>query len=294
MSKAIGKVLGAGNASTSMFGSENEILNFLNKYDTTNYDNVLKNLTSYAADASNQLSNMGNYNFNVNASDAARQRAEKVAYQSYLDRLTPQFANQTSDLATSLANKGIAVGSQAYSRAMTDLQNSQNDALNQAAYQSTLAGQTAYSNSLNDQINAANFSNLAQSNYIKQLLQALQNSYSGYDIAMQKYNIQNAANQRIAQNKQANADAQSAAGNEFFNSAAQAAALALASDSRLKENIKAVGKLDNGLTVYCFNYKGSNIPQIGLIAQEVMEIKPEAVVEGNDGFLRVRYDIACE
>ena len=237
---------------------------------------------------------MGNYNFNVNASDAARQRAEKVAYQSYLDRLTPQFANQTSDLATSLANKGIAVGSQAYSRAMTDLQNSQNDALNQAAYQSTLAGQTAYSNSLNDQINAANFSNLAQSNYIKQLLQALQNSYSGYDIAMQKYNIQNAANQRIAQNKQANADAQSAAGNEFFNSAAQAAALALASDSRLKENIKAVGKLDNGLTVYCFNYKGSNIPQIGLIAQEVMEIKPEAVVEGNDGFLRVRYDIACE
>lgn len=291
MSKAIGKVLGAGSASTSLYTSEKDILNFLNNYNTTNYDTTLDNLTSYAANASNQLADMGNYNFSVSASDDARKRAEQATYQSYLNMLFPQFANQTSDLTTSLANKGIPIGSEAYSRAVTDLQNNQNNALNQAAYQSVLAGQNAYSNSLNDRINSANFSNNAQSNYIKQLLQALQNSYSGYDIAMNKYQIRNAADNRIAQNKAANNTAQYAAGNQFLNSAAQAAFMA--SDSRLKENIKAVGKLDNGLTVYCFNYKGSNIPQIGLIAQEVQEIKPEAVTEGSDGFLRVRYDIAC-
>lgn len=293
MSKAIGKVLGAGNAYTSNFGSENEILNFLNNYNTTNYDNTLKNLTTYAANASNQLNNMGNYNFNVTASDEARQRTEQATYQSYLNNLLPQFANQTSDLTASLANKGITIGSEAYSRAMNNLQNTQNNALNQALFQSVLAGQNAYSNSLNDTINAANFSNNAQSNYINQLLQALQKSYSGYDIAMNKYNIQNNANQRIAQNSLANANAQTDSGNQFLQSAAKAAALTLASDRRLKENIKAVGKLNNGLTVYCFNYKGSNISQIGLIAQEVQEVNPEAVIEGDDGFLRVRYDQAC-
>ena len=139
MSKAIGSVFGAGGqASTSMYGSENEILKYLNNYDTTNYDNTLKNLVSYAANASNQLSNMGDYNFSVDGSDAARQRAEQATYQSYLDKLQPQFANQTSDLQTSLANKGISIGSEAYSRAMSDLQDSQNSALNQAAYQATL------------------------------------------------------------------------------------------------------------------------------------------------------------
>ena len=73
MSKAIGNIFGAGGeASTSMYGSENEILKYLNNYDTTNYDNTLKNLVSYAANASNQLSNMGDYNFSVDGSDAAR------------------------------------------------------------------------------------------------------------------------------------------------------------------------------------------------------------------------------
>lgn len=295
MSKAFGKILGAGGASTSMLGSERDILNYLNNYDTTNYDTTLNNLTNYAANASNQLGSMGNYNFSVNASDAARQRAEQAAYQSYTNRLAPQFANQTADLAATLANKGVSIGSEAYSRAMTDLQNTQNDALNQAAYQSVLAGQNAYSNSLNDQINSANFANQAQSNYIRQLIAALQNSYSGYDVAMNKYNIQNAADQRIAQNKFYNRQAQQAAGDEFLGSAAAAAAKAfIASDKRLKENIKAVGKLNNGLTVYCFNFNGSKVPQIGLLAQEVKEVKPQAVIEGDDGYLRVRYDIACE
>jgi len=66
------------------------------------------------------------------------------------------------------------------------------------------------------------------------------------------------------------------------------------SDKRLKDNIRPVGKLNNGLTVYCFNYKGDNRPQIGLLAQEVQKIKPEAVAENEDGYLMVRYDLATE
>ena len=306
MSKAIGSVFGAGgNASTSMYGSETELLKYLNNYDTTNYDNTLKNLVSYAANASNQLSNMGDYNFSVDGSDAARKRAEQATYQSYLDKLQPQFANQTSDLQASLANKGISIGSEAYSRAMSDLQDSQNAALNQAAYQATLAGQDAFSNSLADELRSAGFSNAAQTSYINQLLQALQNSYSGYDIAMDKFNVQYGADNRIAQNRAANAQSAINFGNDLIklglsgsqdaaSKAASAGAMAAFSDIRLKENITAVGKLDNGLTVYLFNFKGSNVPQIGLIAQEVIKQKPEAIVEDSDGSLSVRYDIACQ
>ena len=217
MSKSIGKLMGAGGAPTSMYGSENDVLKYLENYDTSNYDNTLKNLTSYASEASKQLADMGNYNFSVNASDEARNRAEQATYQSYVDKLQPQFSAQMSDLQTSLANKGIAVGSEAYMRAIGGLNASHNSALNDAAQQAVLAGQQAYSNSLNDQINAATFANNAQSDYINQLLQALQNSYSGYDIAMDKYNIKNKGETRIGENKAYNTAAQVEEGNRVID-----------------------------------------------------------------------------
>lgn len=65
------------------------------------------------------------------------------------------------------------------------------------------------------------------------------------------------------------------------------------SDERLKENIVPVGKLDNGLTVYSFNFKGSNVTQIGLIAQEVQKVNPSAVQDGGE-FLKVDYKEATK
>ena len=49
------------------------------------------------------------------------------------------------------------------------------------------------------------------------------------------------------------------------------------SDRRMKENIKAIGKLFDGQIVHSFNYKGDPRTQIGLIAQEVEDHKPHAV-----------------
>lgn len=67
------------------------------------------------------------------------------------------------------------------------------------------------------------------------------------------------------------------------------------SDERSKENIEKVGRLDNGLKVYKYNYKGDNKTQIGLIAQEVQEKNPEAVGKiGIGDWLGVNYDLATE
>lgn len=53
-------------------------------------------------------------------------------------------------------------------------------------------------------------------------------------------------------------------------------------DIKLKENIKKVGQLDNGLPLYIFNYIGDNQLHINVMAQDVEKVKPEAVIEINN------------
>ena len=208
MSKAINKVGNVFGKAVDSIGGKvsydnsayNQLNQFLNNYDTSATDATVSALQNYAKSASQNLSNLPNYNFSVDASDQARQRAEDATYKSYMDRLNPQFERQTSDLATALANKGLAVGSEAYERAMSDLQQKQNDATSQAAYQATLAGQDAYSKSLADQISAGTFGNQAQQSYLAQIL-ASADGPTSYDIAMDKFSAgsANAANQYNAQ-----------------------------------------------------------------------------------------------
>ena len=200
MSKSIGHVFGTD--STNTLGYENNYLNYLNNYDTSNYDNTLNNLTTTAVNLSNNLRSMPSYQFIANGSDEARKRAENATYQAYRDKLTPEHQQQIADLETSLANKGITVGSEAYQRAMTDLQNAQNNALNQAAYQSVINGQEAYSQSLNDAINSGGFNNSAQQNYINLILSLLSNSVSGYQNEQNIYNVQSGINNRQTQAEQ--------------------------------------------------------------------------------------------
>ena len=62
------------------------------------------------------------------------------------------------------------------------------------------------------------------------------------------------------------------------------------SDVRLKHDIVLLGRLENGLGFYRFVYNGEEKPHVGVMAQEVRMVKPEAVVRGRDGYLRVLYE----
>jgi hypothetical protein len=62
------------------------------------------------------------------------------------------------------------------------------------------------------------------------------------------------------------------------------------SDFRLKHAITLIGRLDNGLGFYRFVYNGGTTAYVGVMAQEVQTVMPDAVVRGPDGYLRVRYD----
>lgn len=62
------------------------------------------------------------------------------------------------------------------------------------------------------------------------------------------------------------------------------------SDIALKHSIVQLGYLANGLGYYRFSYLGGTKAYVGVIAQEVERVMPEAVKRGSDGYLRVYYE----
>lgn len=78
-----------------------------------------------------------------------------------------------------------------------------------------------------------------------------------------------------------------------------AAGIMAFSDPRLKENIKAIGVLTNGLTLYSFEYKdevkrhplaGEGV-HVGVMADEVEQVFPYAVTTLDDGYKVVNYGL---
>jgi hypothetical protein len=62
------------------------------------------------------------------------------------------------------------------------------------------------------------------------------------------------------------------------------------SDIALKHDITLIGHLNNGLGFYRFVYNGGDKAYVGVMAQEVQTVRPDAVMRGRDGYLRVFYD----
>jgi hypothetical protein len=62
------------------------------------------------------------------------------------------------------------------------------------------------------------------------------------------------------------------------------------SDVRLKHDLVLLGRLDGGLGYYRFTYNGGHTSYVGVMAQEVQNVMPDAVTRDTDGYLRVSYD----
>jgi hypothetical protein len=62
------------------------------------------------------------------------------------------------------------------------------------------------------------------------------------------------------------------------------------SDMRLKHDVVLLGRLDDGLGYYRFVYNGGHTAYVGVMAQEVQVVAPEAVMRDADGYMRVSYD----
>ncbi len=200
MSKAIGSVLGT-NVKADTSAAQN-YYNYLNDIDTSAADQATRSMADMALQMSENLSELPNYQFHLDTSDESAKRAENAVFQSYVDKLQPLYEKQTLDLETKLANQGLSVGSQAYQRAVNDLAEQQNNALNQAAYNSVTAGQDAFNNYLKNQLLGANYTNTARQDYLNGIYKLLQNAPTNYEKQLNMYAVQNGMAQQQANARQ--------------------------------------------------------------------------------------------
>jgi len=210
-------------------------------------------------------------------------------------RLTPQFERNQEALRTRLLNSGIREGSEAWNAEMGRMSQSENDAVNQLllggrnqANQEIMAERNAPINEITALMSG---SQVSQPNFIG----TPQTQVGGVDYAGMVNNNYNAQMQGYnAQQQQSGAQMGGMfglAGTLGGAALKYGGGAALFSDRRLKQEIERVGTLDNGLPVYLYRYKSGGPMQIGVMADEVEHVHPEAVRE-IAGFKAVDYGLA--
>jgi polysaccharide export outer membrane protein len=73
------------------------------------------------------------------------------------------------------------------------------------------------------------------------------------------------------------------------SAASSTAPAVIVSDTRLKRDIVELARRDDGIGLYRYRYLWSDQVYVGVMAQDVAKVAPEAVIRGPDGYLRVDY-----
>jgi hypothetical protein len=211
---------------------------------------------------------------------------ENWALGLYEDLNSGKVDDSREALRSQLANQGIAMGSEAYDRAMGNFDTSQMDSRNRFLLDSYNTGlQTAKverDQPLNEISALLSGSQVAMPNFASGVgVNAIPTTDNASIIA----NYDNAVMNQWQQNQAATGTTLSGLGGLFKG----IGAISSLSDIRAKEDVRKIAETADGLGIYSFRYKGSPKTEIGLIAQEVQAVKPQAVHERPDGFLAVDY-----
>lgn len=232
---------------------------------------------------------------------ADRQKVEDAL----MERLNPQISRDRSALEARLVNQGLRPGSQAYNDAASEMGRNANDArlgaiLNAGTEQSRLFGlaSTARQQGIQELLTSRNqpineISALMSGSQVSlpQFVNTPQTQLAGTDYqgaVYQSYQGQmDAYKQKVA--------SQNAMMGGLFGLAGSLGGAAIKySDERLKTDIERVGTLDNGLPVYAYRYKGSDTPEIGVMASDVRKHNPAAVHRQPNGYDAVDYAKAVQ
>lgn len=227
----------------------------------------------------------GEFNPNIDVGDI-RQRS----FDSQMALLNPQFEKGFKDLENRMSDRGLPIGSEIWNDQLGEYNRARDTSLLGAARTADLDAanefQRQYGNALTERnlpyselgalmgnsqsVGMPQFSNYAQAS--AQPTDVSGNIWKAYQADVDRYNQQQG---------------------QLWSGVGALGNLFMLSDERAKEDIKPVGELYDGQPVYSYRYKGDDATQIGLMAQEVEEVVPEAV--GNIGGLKgVRYDLATK
>lgn len=248
---------------------------------TANGTNVKLNdfLTNTNSWVESSLPGLYNQLLNPSLDNATTKAKSDLFNQAFTEASNKAFEN---NLINPLAKRNMLRSSQA-----TDMYNQfakdQNDTVSQFNNQLIADNTQETSNLINQLMNiyllGANLGNQAVSTAQKQ-----SNQVSNYQLG---------AYQANSANNNATFGNLTSLGNSAIGAGGYALGAYL-SDKNIKENIEKVDEID-GYNIYKFNYKdGYELPQgtrAGVIAQEVKDINPDAVVDNlqNTGFMGVDY-----
>jgi hypothetical protein len=244
------------------------------------------------------VENMLNTPFDTSALPTTGFNPSQSYQDAYMQRLQPQIQQGQEQLQQRLANQGIGIGSEAYDRAMMQQQQRENDLLLGATTQGFGVGQQARQQALQEQAYLRNEplntlsavrtgSQVQGPQFVNSFNQAttggadiLGASQMGYNAQMGDFNARQAAQQNFNQGLMG-----------------LGAAGIAASDIRMKENIKHIAWLPNGLPVYTYEYKeefkdhplAGHGTHTGVMAHEVESMYPNAVITLDNGYKAVDY-----
>ena len=218
---------------------------------------------------------------------------------AYMQRLAPQIQQGQEQLQQRLANQGIDIGSEAYDRAMQGQAQRENDLLLGATTQGFGVGSQANQQAFNQEMTKYNMplntlsalrsgSQVQNPSFVNSAQQAttsgadiLGAAQMGYNAQMGDFNQKQAAQQNF---------------NQGLMGLGGAGIMAF-SDIRMKENIKQIDWLPNGLPIYSYEYKSEfkdiagHGQFVGVMAQEVEMVRPEAVITNANGYKMVNYGV---
>jgi len=236
--------------------------------------------------------------------------AGMTGQQAIMSRLEPQLQRQQAAMENQLANQGITPGSEAYRTAQTQAGQNRNDLLSQAALQGISLDTGARAQGFNEQQSQMAAQNAAQQQeFVWQLamrqqpLNEITGLLSGSQIQMPQFQgyqaptvapapifagaqAQGQANMQNYGIQSANANAQNAGLYNLLGQGGMAAATYF-SDRRLKSNIQRIGTHRLGIGIYEYDIFGGR--QIGVMADEVEAVMPQAVIEHPSGYKMVNY-----
>lgn len=229
------------------------------------------------------------------------------AYRRAYDNLNRSKTDAYNQATFSAQQAGANEQSRLFGLAMGARQQGQNEVNTQGAFHNTAQGQQ-----FNQDMSAAGFQNgnrqgeIEEASYLRNMpindIAALLgtgpgvqgpefNPVSQVGVAAPDYAgmVQNQYNGQMNTYNQQQAARSNMMGSIFGAAGSLGGAAIMMSDRRVKEDIKRIGTLANGLATYAFKYIGFKAQQFGVMAQEVLNIRPDAIVYGDDGLMRVNY-----
>lgn len=246
------------------------------------------------------VENMLNTPFDTSALPTTGFNPSQSYQDAYMQRLAPQIQQGQERTQQRLANQGIDIGSEAYDRAMQAQAKAENDLLLGATTQGFGVGQQARQQALQEQAYLRN----EPLNTLSAVRTGAQVQGPSFVNSAQQANTAGAdilGAQQMQYNAQMGDFNQKQAAQQNFNQGLMGlgAAGIMASDIRMKENIKQIHWMPNGLPVYEYEYKPEfkNHPLaghgkfVGVMAQEVEAVYPQAVTTIENGYKAVNYGL---